>query len=118
MDKLFLLGLSVLYLSRDGESTFGFLKEYDQVEGVACHVCKRFVNGRCLESKDSCVKEVPSGCETKVFYLIVNHVWQSTYARLNCNSVCKETEGIDNGMHFKIFCCNQDYCNKPQSGGI
>lgn len=43
------------------------------LEGVACHVCGRFVKGRCLNSEDKCVKEIPSACEAKVFFTIVNN---------------------------------------------
>ncbi|XP_072467601.1 prostate and testis expressed protein 4 [Notamacropus eugenii] len=113
MDKLFLLVLSVLCLSTDGKLSRIFLKNFDWGEGVACHVCKRSVNGHCLENKDNCVVEVPSSCETKVFY----PVGQDTYAMLTCNRQCKETEGVANGIRFKIFCCNKDFCNKPPSGG-
>ncbi|XP_036599884.1 prostate and testis expressed protein 4 [Trichosurus vulpecula] len=115
MDKLFLLGLFALYLSRDGESSMSFLRPTEIVlEGVACHVCGRFVKGRCLNSEDKCVKEIPSACEAKVFFTIVNNVWKEIYAILNCNSNCKETQGVAKGMQFKIFCCDKDFCNKPR----
>ncbi|XP_044523885.1 prostate and testis expressed protein 4-like [Gracilinanus agilis] len=118
MDKLLLLGLYVLFLSGDGESGIGALKQYDAMEGLICHVCKTFVNGHCLEGEDTCLMDMISGCEAKVFFKTYNNVWYNTSASLNCNTRCQENNGVVQGRNFKVFCCDTDYCNKPQLGLI